>query len=367
MKVLEYLNKHGLSKLEEEFGIKVRQNDLYPDLYVLNYCQIHSSKFKAHPIVRECRHLVLEYTDSKWRLVSQSFDRFFNLGELDEEHDVTEMTAYEKVDGSLVNVFYYQGEWLYRTKSMIMPPSDLIINGIGDKTWKELIEQTIINRIPQTELTKEFTYMFEVVARENRVVTKYEQDQAYLLSIRNNITGDYVHEDSYPDVEKYGIRLPQKFKFKTFKDCVNASEALPNLEEGYVLYNSLGIPTIKVKSPAYVAAHRLRGECTPTPRRIFDMIWENEYDEYLTIFPEDRYLFDPAIETWNNMWHDMESKYDSIKHLESQKEFALAVGRTPAQMLIFKKRKTPEKTFEAIAREQLQSQIFKIWLQYSEQ
>ncbi len=75
MKVVDYLKKNGLAALEAEFAIKSK---LYEEgLIVLNYDQIYSAP-KAHPIVVECRGLIL---DTDFNVVSRSLDRFFNYGE----------------------------------------------------------------------------------------------------------------------------------------------------------------------------------------------------------------------------------------------------------------------------------------------
>ena len=78
MHVQTYLRTHGLSKLTEELGIKVKS---YPEegLLVLNYSQIDSPK--SHPVVMECRGLIL---DMEFNVVSRSMCRFFNLGEVPE-------------------------------------------------------------------------------------------------------------------------------------------------------------------------------------------------------------------------------------------------------------------------------------------
>jgi len=189
MNVLKYLNEKSVEELQSELAIKV---NVWNDLYVLNYDQIDSPK--NHPVTNECRSLVVAQDESgQWRTVSRSFDRFFNYGEVAEEtHDITKMTAFEKVDGSVVSLFYHNDQWLYRTRSMIMP--ETTVNG-WDKTWKELIEECLNYPACCDYLDKKFTYILEVVGLENRVVTKYNEYAAYLLSIRGNFTGEYIKRE----------------------------------------------------------------------------------------------------------------------------------------------------------------------------
>lgn len=193
MQTIKYLNNQSLPKLVSEFSISVNEwIDKDGDtLYVLNYDQINSPK--NHPITNECRSLVVTRNDNgKWLVVSRSFDRFFNYGETQDVFDITKMVAYEKVDGSIVSLFNWKGDWLYRTRSMIMPTSS--VNG-WETTWKDLIENCLNYPNCCEYLEEDFTYILEVTAIENRVVTKYEGYNSYLLSIRENTTGVYIKRE----------------------------------------------------------------------------------------------------------------------------------------------------------------------------
>lgn len=325
MKVLKYLETHSLQELCDEFSIKVSQNELYPELYVLNYNQIDSPK--AHPIVVECRSLVLGSVDDgkTFFVVSRAFDRFFNYSENGYSPDISKLTCYEKLDGSLVSVFNYKGEWLYRTKSMIMPT--LQINGF-DRTWKELIEDTLEWSEHKPPIGDEmYTYIFEVVSMENRVVVRYEEDRAYLLAKRHNTTGECI----IPVGARY---IPRKYTFSSTEECMASVKELPNLEEGYVAYNEFGVPVCKIKSPSYLVAHRIKGEGL-TPKRIRELVVINEQDEYLAVFPEDEKYFTNYIESWNGVKDKCIEVMSATANVINQKEFALLVKDYPYCGVLF--------------------------------
>lgn len=343
MQTLKYVNKYGLDKLQEKYGIKVAQNEAYPDLYCLNYDQINSPKIE--PIVQECRSLVLRKNDDGFFSVdSRSFDRFFNYGEIaGVDHDITKLVAHEKVDGSLVGLWWSDGYgWLYRTRSMIMP-TYVPINGL-DVSWGELIETTV--GYPDLLLSKDNTYIFEVVSTWNRVVTRYDDKAAYLLAIRENSTGEYVVLDGTPRHWK----TPKQYKFDSIEHCLQSAKHLPNLEEGYVLYTHEGKPVVKVKNPAYVAAHHLHGEGTPTPKRIMDLVIANETDEYLAIFPEDAGLFQPYMTAFYKGLDKVMEVYEDVKGFADQKEFAMAVKHLPYSPLLFAMRNKGDTAYQAFNR-----------------
>jgi len=79
MKVQDWLrnNDGNLELLEEQLGIKATCHE--DGRAILNYSQIDSPK--QHPIVLECRGLVLDMNNN-WELVARSFSRFFNRGEI---------------------------------------------------------------------------------------------------------------------------------------------------------------------------------------------------------------------------------------------------------------------------------------------
>ncbi len=208
MKVIEFLNSSirlgcsagkALIDLQERYGIKHKLHEP-TGLYVLNYCQIESSKHKTEKIVRECRSLVLGLyqnvskhgdTTYEFHVVSRSFDRFFNHGEHPIPCKIDKLNFYEKMDGSLVTLFHYKGKWMYRTKSMIMPEEDMKVNGFN-VSWKELIEEALNFPLCCEGLDKQFSYIFEVTDPANRIVVRYTDRRATLLAIRHNISGEYL-------------------------------------------------------------------------------------------------------------------------------------------------------------------------------
>lgn len=351
MKTIEWLNAQDgtpvevLESLRELKGIKYSCNPDYPKLYVLNYCQINSPKYDA--MVRECRSLVVEF-DGEWRVVSRSFDRFYNYGEKGGEVDVTECVAYDKLDGSLICVFWYNNEWLYRTRKMIMPKVH-INDDILNPTWDVVIEEALGETwMEDAETYKDnledpdryYTFIFEVTSPYNQMVVKYEECKAHLLAIRSNTGGQYVRSQKFfkEAARRWGWVLPNRYTFETYEDCAVGAEELPNLEEGYVLY-MYGVPVSKVKNPAYVAAHRLRGECSPTPRMVMDMILINEHDEYLALFPQESPRFEPYLKAWDALWKDVDHHWAIASDIIGQKEFAAYTKQQTCWPILFNMRK----------------------------
>lgn len=80
------------------------------------YNQIRSDF--SNPIVREARGAV--FVEDTWECVSRAFDKFFNYAEPNASIiDWVTARVMEKVDGSLMRIFYCEGEWYLITNSGI--------------------------------------------------------------------------------------------------------------------------------------------------------------------------------------------------------------------------------------------------------
>jgi T4 RnlA family RNA ligase len=353
MKVIEYLNGHStpavaIEGIKAEYGIKVRE---YWEemLFVFNYDQIKSPK--TDPIVKECRGLILTYGQNKWEVVSRSFDRFYNAGEAPEEYphfDITKATCYEKVDGSLIKIYHYRDKWHISTRGTAFAetntPMGVNFKGLVLKALDCNDDDEFQCWCIEEGLNEDYTEVFEITCRENRVVTRYEGYKLWYLSSRENSTGkfDYIDKEDWNTGRVYH---PQVYTFDTLQAITESSKNLPNLQEGYVCYQE-GVPTVKVKSPAYVAVHHIRGEGTPSPKRIMQLLLMNEQEEYLKYFPEDQEFFTPYEDALEGLLREMSFTYDTYKGEVDQKQFALHVKDNNFSGVLFKARQAGEDVIE---------------------
>lgn len=338
MQVIGFIKQYGLQALTDQLGISVKYVD---DLIVLNYNQIDSPK--THPIVMECRSLILEAGTLK--VVSRSFDRFFNYGEalnVMPEIDWTRALAYEKVDGSLIKIYNHNDHWYISTKGTSYGDSDCMGYGI---TFAELVYKALSCKndlefqdlCEDADLYPEFTYIYELTSVENRVVRRYEGYKLHFLAARANDNGQYVTEDyRYEGLMLGFAEQPDGFRFESAQDCLRAAANLSNLDEGYVIYQD-GVPVAKVKSPAYVAAHHIRGEGL-NPKRVMELVLSGEQFEYLNYFPEDEAVIMPYVEAFLKLFDDIGNVYNEIKDIEDQKEFAIKARPYKFQAALFQAR-----------------------------
>lgn len=202
---------------------------------------------RNHPILMKCRGLVL---DKGGNVLNYPFDRFFNPHEK-ESTDINWETAQiqEKIDGSLICVFYYNDEWQVTTRGSFYP------NPLADSDFSLLFKELFTNF---DSLKKNFCYMFELVTDKNRIVTWYDENFVVLLGIRNLET---LIEVPYPVVDitaRYlGIRRPRLYEAKNLKECIKLFSTLRDDEEGFVAVD-LNSNRLKMKQDGYLALSKIK-------------------------------------------------------------------------------------------------------------
>lgn len=328
----------SLVQLKEELGIEFKE---YETLVILNYSQIDSPK--AHPIVLECRGLILE--KDSWDIVSYPFRRFFNFEEMPQITDSFNFgvaTAFEKLDGSLISVFNYKDKWLMATRAVIENQSNVNLSSI---TFKELFNKAVSLYLKWSNLDASFVYIFELTALENRVVTVYEKPELHLLMMRRVDTWQELAAGELDyHAEKIGVELPKCVKFDSRENLFATAKKLAALQEGYVAvdytrYDDDGISykRVKVKNPAYVAIHHLKDNAGRSSRSLVSLVYDGEPSEFLGYFPEYTSLIQDVQEKYDAFIKSVEEDLEKVKGLltSDRKTFALEAVKSKHSAYLF--------------------------------
>jgi len=327
--VQKYLQNHTLDDLKNDFGIHFK---VYDDRVLLKY-RI-DSKPKFHPIVRECRGLILSLPD--FSVMSRAFDRFFNLGEGDDKDifNWDNCIIFNKYDGSLINVYHDGNVWCCATSGTAFAEG---CTPMG-KTYHDLFIEAIGGDLQSCfdGFDSDNTYIFELTSPENRIVTRYPETKAILIGIRNKINGLFIDYNNVKDLSF--AKVCESYDLCSPDDIVKFVESRDQLDEGVVCYDINSQMRIKVKNPSYVSIHHLRGN-EVTVKSIITLLLKGEMDEYLTYFPEDKDLIQPYSDKFNELKTDITSTYALYKNIKDQKEFALEIKDFPYKSFLFSLRK----------------------------
>lgn len=327
LQVIEYLKTNSLQKLVEEFDIVVNSHKCLP-IHILNYDQIKSPK--KHPITMDCRGLVI---DNNFNIIARSFKRFFNYGEFPEQDAIFDwggVTVKSKEDGSLILLYFYEGQWRVNTRGSF---GDGQLPYLTDKSWENLVNEIIGDGYE--ELNKDFTYVCELCSLNNRVVRPYEIPKLYFLASFHK-----EYEVVY-DIKHSFFSYPNEYMLNSIcavHDWLEANAVLDPTFEGFVLKDKQGL-MMKVKSKSYYNLHRIKNNDQFKIEFIIETLIKNETGELYAYFPECQKIFAPissfvddAIDQIYDVWH-------KNHHKESQKDFAAGVKHNQFAPYLFLLRK----------------------------
>ena len=346
MELQDYLINRGLTELVEEYKIKVNRHSAIDNLVCLKYSQLESPM--GEKIVQQCRGIILDEANN-WEIVSYPYDKFFNYGEAHAPKlDWDTAKVYEKLDGSLMTLYFYRGEWRVSSSGMADATGDVSDFGFTFaqlfwKVWRELGYE-----LPRDT---EHCYMFELMTPFNRIVVRQYGNDLILHGVRNLKT--LQESDPHLWGDKYGWHVVETYPLQTLEEILAATNKIdPMKGEGYIVCDAQ-FKRVKIKSPQYVAIAHLRSGFSS--RRMLEIVATNEGEEFLNYYPEWTDLYRLIRAKFDALAKNIEHKYNQHKDIEVQKDFALAIKHLPYSGILFDLRKGKTNSVrESLARTPIQ-------------
>ena len=313
--MLEILNKYHSE------GLLYKQIHPTLPLTIWNYTEKVQYESKWDEITLMCRGLV---TDNEGNVVARPFKKFFNIEE--NKHTPTEeFEVFEKIDGSLGLLFNYKGEWVLATR--------------GSFTSVQAIKGSeMLKTYHYDKLHKSYTYLFEIIYQENRIVCQYNYEDLILLGVINTETGyEFDLYNNETDVivknviKNVGFNVVKKYD--GVKDYSVLKGMVGDNEEGYVVKFSNG-DRMKVKGEEYLRLHKIMTNLSTTA--VWDVLSNgdsmdsllkevpDEFYKKIKMYEKDlRYSFFQISEYCGKM-HDRfrYGKYGDVDPEPTKKEFA---------------------------------------------
>ena len=272
------------------------------DIWILNYSKTCQFERAWDNITLSCRGLII---DNDCKIIGRSFRKFFNYEEVIDTVDMNRpFEAYEKMDGSLIILFYYAKEqkWIVASRGSFISEQAVLANKIVDEKIDTLL------------LSSAHTYIFELIAPTNRIVVNYgDVEDLVLLGMIDTDSGEEVSYDEMVYEHSNHMNIVKRY-FK-YDDVISVTD-LKLLEEdnreGFVIRFEDG-ERIKIKFDEYVRLHRI---VTNVSNKT---VWEHlmngrEFDELLENVPDEFYSWLKKTKT------DLERQFKDIEH-EILKEF----------------------------------------------
>jgi RNA ligase len=310
-------------------------------------------------------------------VIAKPFPKFFNY----EEHTAEEIPnelfdVYEKMDGSLGICFYYERELTYVERYKLwfngnyetgMEYCEEIVPNFDDPYFHPtpttkgewhiatrgsfVSEQAVkgkelLGKYNFQKLHTDYTYLFEIIYKENRIVCDYDFEDVVLLGVINTKTG--IEVNLHSDTEDVRIQnivknigLNVVTRYNTFGEGFDElKREISNSKEGYVIRFRNGM-RMKIKGDEYVRLHRILTNFSTTD------IWEllrtgGNLDEFLDRVPDE-------FDNWVRLTMlELQSQFESIKFRSvtdfeyykiqsngDKKEFALLIKNNDYRSILF--------------------------------
>jgi RNA ligase len=269
--------KNLIETLEKyyEDGLLYKQTHPTLPLTIWNYTPKVQYENIWDEITLQCRGMV---TDDNGNVVARPFKKFFNIEE-GKHTPTSEFEVYEKMDGSLGILFNYEGEWVFATRGSFT--SEQSVKGFE-----------MLQKYDYQKLHKDYTYLFEIIYNENRIVVKYLFEDLVLLGMINTETGyevDLHHEGN--DMRLKNLIHNLEFKvvkqYDGIEDYTKLKSLIDNNAEGFVIRFSNG-DRMKIKGEEYLRLHKIMTNVSTTG--IWEMLSNGDnVNELLKDVPDEFY------------------------------------------------------------------------------
>lgn len=312
----------------------------YGDYVLFKYNQFDSDF--SEQIVREARGSIFRREGDEWICVCRPFDKFFNYGEpYAADLDWRAVKVTEKIDGSLMKMWYDRGEWHLSTNGTINA-----FNCFQDDTnvsFGAIFERALGK--PYTELgwflDKSQTHLFELTSPETKIVVPYS-DGVYYLGSRNIEDGDYfynlplvyIHED------KMNVREVKEYPYTSLKEVIEETKKLDHFHEGFVIEDRNG-NRVKAKSPEYLRAAKFFQKGYIGEKEMVELILTESLDDFLAYFPTYNRLAAKVSGDIEMFINQLDAYWFSFGRISERKIFAEKIGKVNGSNFLFKKYTNP--------------------------
>jgi RNA ligase len=273
-----------------EQGYILRQT--HPSLPLTIYNYAAKAQFDRYwvPATLHCRGLVL---DEYYQPIARPLPKFFNLQEYQGNLPDGVPNIYEKLDGSLIILFYYQGQWEVASRGSFTSEQAQKARGLFANY------QADVDRLDRSH-----TYLFEIIYPSNRIVVDYgDVERLVLLAVVHTQTGVELDCEAVSWIDRAetypATALPEWIK------TIDEQQAELNNHEGFILKWPNGF-RLKYKLADYVRLHRIITRVQA--KDIWECLSQNQnLEQFLDSVPDEFYNWvkDTKLE--------LETKYQEIE------------------------------------------------------
>lgn len=272
----------------QEIGLNVRSfnvdNMESKKLYMLNF-----NKEKWQPGLENFRSVI---TDGE-KILCFSPPKAFKYEEFPHNKDI--FTVEEFVEGTMINVFNYEGTWMCATKSIIGAKCKFFKDFA--KTYRTLFLE-VMNHIGLefVDLDKTCCYSFVMQHPENRIVVPFNEMSLVLIK-KYRCVGCKVEEvNTLDELEGLNViikkpRVFDKYSSNYISQLKDVFESEDNSYKMMGIVINCGGDRTKVWNPNYLKVKKLRGNNPKIQFQFYHLLKDKLIVQFLRYYPEYKKLF----------------------------------------------------------------------------
>ena len=239
------------------------------DLFIFNYTEKTQFEELWCEETLACRGLIMDAEDN---IISRPFKKFFNVDQQKGGIPTSNnFKVYEKLDGSLGITYWLNNKPYLATRDSFTSEQAQV----GTKMLQSNSELI-------ASLNPNYTYLFEIIYPENRIVVNYKgRKELILLGVIETATGQEL------DIYKLDLPVSKAKIFNGLRDFKAIQDMDNNTDEGFVILFEDGL-RLKYKFERYKQLHKFQSGFSP--RSVWESLKDGQsLDKLLEITPDEMY------------------------------------------------------------------------------
>lgn len=202
--------------------------------------------------------------------------------------DTSRIVATEFVEGTMINVFWSNGDWEIASRSNVGAT-----NGFT-KSFREMFYDALsASRLDLYSLPTEFSYSFVLQHPENRIVVPIGKPQLYLIAVYSYQEGIVKSHDPSIFVEFNAtlVNVPATYDLTSYEDFAEKTKTLDYTYLGVMLTNPATGERTKIRNPNYEKVRHLKGNHPKLQYQYLCLRKSGKISQYLHYYPESKQEF----------------------------------------------------------------------------
>jgi hypothetical protein len=198
--------------------------------------------------------------------------------------DTSLIIATEFVEGTMINVFWSNGDWVLASRSNVGAT-----NMINSRTFRDMFYDAMnACNLDLNTLPKEFSYSFVLQHPDNRIVVPIGKPQLYLIAVYS-YQGAVVKSHDLSEFVEFNatlVNVPATYDLTSYAEFAEKTKTLDYTYLGVMLANPATGERTKIRNPSYEKVRHLKGNHPKLQYQYLCLRKANKISQYLHYYPE---------------------------------------------------------------------------------